>query len=289
MSAHLLAICKSANGIVLKRINLTAPLQVKIEGAFLSQEQDFIQNIKNEVPFDGGWKPEKDDVLVVSPTDEMKSIWAASLQNAISLPELDAKNFNKEHIKALCISTGEGANKRILIQNFSSRQILNRGFSLMLSGDTFTQLSDPAFTLATNLSCLLEADTFKFKSYSNARMIFDLANIYSEATDKQIDEFLSHKNLNVADLNLFKQSADQTMRKLVHALSSKKIFDVYDIEALTQSADVYDFPIIIADGLLVIPSDKAEIKKLLYFLDDAYYKGSLSGEIYITNSKKSAN
>lgn len=285
----MLAICKIANNTILKRIKLTAALQIQIEGAFLTQEQDFIQSIKNEVMFDGGWKPEKDDVLIVAPTDEMTDIWKSSLQNIMSLPELDAKNFNKEHIKALCVSVGDGDNKRILIQNFSSRQILNRGLSLMLSGDTFTQLSDPAFSMATNLSGILEEDTFKFKSYSNVRMIFDLTNLYSEATNNQIDTFLSHKNLSVADLNFLKQSADQTMRKLVHALSTKKIFDLYDIETLAHSANVHDFPLNIADGLLVIPSDKAEIKKLLYFLDDAYFKGSLSGESYITNSKRTAN
>ncbi|MEN5246156.1 DUF4868 domain-containing protein [Brucella pseudintermedia] len=288
MPTNLLAICRQNGSLQLKRVSTTKDVQDSLGAIFTSQEQKFNEGVTTEVPFDGGWKPDDHEMLVATSTQEMASIWNASLQNLTALQELDAVNFQTESIKALAVVAGDGGNRRLLLQVFSSRQILDRSFALILSGNTFRQLSEPSFCLGTSLTGILDANHIRFKSYSNVRTIFDLASLYVAATDAQIDTFAQHSSLHVADITAFKAFADQGIRKLVHAISSKDILGTYSVTAITTSASSYNFPITLHNNKITMPDNRADVKKLLHFLDEGFYRGAMSGTAYITNSKRPA-
>jgi hypothetical protein len=257
-----------------------------LEAVFSTQEQQFNEGVTTEVPFDGGWKPDKHELLVAAVTEEMTAIWDASTQNITALPELDAENFQSEAIRGLAVVAGEGGNRRLLVQSFSARQLLERSFAFILSGDTFRRLSEPAFTLGSNLAGILDQQSLRFKSYSNVRMIFDLASLYAEATDAQIEAFAQHTSLSVGDIASFKGIADQGIRKLVNAISSRGTLDMYDVATIGAAATEHTFPIVIEHNRIVLPGNRADAKKLLHFLDEGFYRGAMSGTPYITNSKR---
>lgn len=289
MPTNLLAICRPNGVLQLKRVKTVAELQDALEAVFSTQEQQFNEGVTTEVPFDGGWKPDKHELLVAATTDEMTAIWDASTQNITALAELDAENFQNEAIKGLAVVAGQGGNRRLLIQSFSARQILERSFAFVLSGDTFRRLSEPAFTLGTGLAGIMDHQSLRFKSYSNVRMIFDLASLYAEATDAQIETFAQHASLRVADVAGFKGIADQGIRKLVNAISSRGTLDMYNVAAIGAAAAEHEFPIVIEHNRIVFPGSRADAKKLLHFLDEGFYRGAMSGTPYITNSKRQMN
>jgi hypothetical protein len=135
---------------------------------------------------------------------------------------------------------------------------------------------------------VVEAGRLKFKSFNNIKMIFDLKNFYQVATDVQIDTFASHSGLLVPDIAGFKRVADQSIRKLVHAITERNILDVYAAPHIVSTAASEGIVIEQRDGKIVMPTGRAEIKEILHFLDDAFYRAALSGESYITNSKRLA-
>lgn len=286
MPTNLLAICRPDGILQLKRVKTVAEVQSSLEAVFATQEQQFNEGVTTEIPFDGGWKPDKHEVLVAASSDEMTAIWSASGQNIVALPELDAENFQTEAIKGLAVVAGQGQNRRLLIQSFSARQLLERSFAFILSGDTFRRLSEPAFTLGTNIAGILDQQSLRFKSYSNVRMIFDLASLYAEATDAQIETFSQHASLNVSDIAVFKGVADQGIRKLVNAISSRGTLDIYDVAAIRAAAAENEFPVVIEQNRILLPGNRADAKKLLHFLDEGFYRGAMSGTAYITNSKR---
>ncbi|MBY3557645.1 hypothetical protein [Rhizobium laguerreae] len=290
MSVNLLAICRNADGFTLKRVKTTQPVQNILEGVFLGQETAFQQGITDEVDFDGSWKPDDNELLRSPISAEMTAIWDLSLQNITALNDLDAANFLSEGVKATCVVAGNDGGRRLLIQNFSSRQILgNSALAFVYYGNTFNQLTSPAFTLGTSLSAVLTATQLKFRSYNNVKMIFDLANLYQEATDAQIDIFAAHGSLYVADVNAFKGFADQTLRKLVNAVGKKAVLDNFTPAQIVAAAATATLDILFENGRIVIPQNKADAKKLMHFLDEGFYRGPLSGFQYITNSKRRAN
>lgn len=289
MPTNLLAICRPNGVLQLKRVKTVADVQNSLEAVFATQEQQFNEGVTTEIPFDGGWKPDKHEVLVAAANEEMTAIWNSSAQNIIALPELDAQNFQTEAIRGLAVVAGQGGNRRLLLQSFSARQVLERSFAFILSGDTFRRLSEPAFTLGTNLAGVLDQQSLRFKSYSNARMIFDLTSLYAEATNAQIETFSQHGSLSVADIDVFKGVADQGIRKLVNAISSRGTLDIYDVAAISAAAAEHEFPIVIEQNRILFPANRADAKKLLHFLDEGFYRGALSGTAYITNSKRQMN
>jgi hypothetical protein len=286
MPTNLLAICRPNETLQVKRVKTTPGVQEALAAAFTTQEQQFNEGVTTEIPFDGGWKPDKHEVLIAGSTPEMKAVWEASLQNITALTELNAANFQSEAIKGLAVVAGNAGNRRLLIQTFSARQILERSFAFVLDGDTFRKLSEPAFTLGSNVCALLDENSIRFKSYSNVRMIFDLLSLYTEASDSQIEHFAQHASLSVADVNAFKGVADQGIRKLVNAISSKGVLDAYDVGAIVSAASSHGFPVSTHQGKIIVPANRADAKKLLHFLDEGFYRGAMTGTPYITNSKR---
>jgi len=286
MSVNLLALCRQGEAYVVKRVKVTAQVQSLLEGIFTQQEQEFFDGITEEVAFDGGWRPERDELLYVATPPEAAAVLAAAQSNIVSLPDVDAAHFTSEGIRGLCVLMRRPAGDRLLIQNFSARQLLEQKFSLILDGDTFNRLTQPAFSIGASLAGVIEGDRLKFNSFNNIRMVFDLKNLYQEASDGQLDIFMEHNALHVSDPSALKKVADQRIRKLIYAISERGILDIYAVAHIVATAASEGISIAQQDGKIVLPSTRAEIKEVLHFLDDAFYRAALSGDAYISNSKR---
>jgi hypothetical protein len=207
--ANLFALCRPNGSLQIKRVSVTQPVQDKIEGVFQQQATAFFDGVAEEIDFGSDWKPDPDEVLVMETPNEAAAIVQALDGDAIGLPIVNAANFVGEGIKALFIAVGSGASRRVLMQLFTAQQILARRFSLLLDGDTFKELTAPAFTFENNLVAIIEDDKLKFKSFHLVKRIFQLNQFYQEASDQQIDSFSSHLSLNVESVAAFKAVADQ--------------------------------------------------------------------------------
>lgn len=283
---NLLALCRNNNGIEIKRVPLTGPLQTELQTVFGQQETAFRADRPNEVDFDGDWKPDDDELLVLDSTPDADTMLQAVNANALALPSIDIANFDGENIRALFVGVGNDGAKRLLVQRFTAQQRLNRRLAVFLRQNNFQRLTDPAFTIGTNLTCIIENGKIKFSSYSNLRMIFDLTNLYQEATDEDIDNFAAHASLNMADLNAFKGQASQTIRKLIHKIGSEGILDQHSVADIQSKAQEAGLALNVANGQIQVPQDQALARQFLRFLDDSLYEAPLSGQRYVSNSKR---
>lgn len=286
MTINLFALCRPARQLEVKRVSLTQPVQAKIEGIFQAQASAFLDGVSEEIDFCGDWKPDSDELLVIDVPAEGSVINAAVSANPVSLQNIDAANFEGEAIKGLFVSMQSGGRSRIVIQSFSAQQILARRFSLMLDGNTFKELTEPAFTLDNYVTAIIEDGKLKFKSFFNVKRIFELNQFYQEASDQQIDAFCAHANLHVADLDAFKALADQPIRKMVHAIVKTNVLDNYPVLDIVAKAASLGLVVSTDNGKVVVPGDKKEIKNLFRFLDDGIYQAALSSNRYVTNSKR---
>lgn len=287
MPQNLFAACRINGALVAKRVRLDQAVQQQIEDVFNQQEADFRSGITSEVDFDGSWTPDDDEFLTINVPQEAAIFTDALNANPISIPDIDAANFDTEGIKG--IFTGVAANgTKVLVQRFSSHQILGRRFSLLQHGNAFRRLSAPAFSLDTGLTCIVEGGKIKFRSFHKLRAIINLFEVYHAATDQEVQDFASHTHFEVADAAAFVAVADQTIRKLVHAISRSDVLGDYTVAQIETACGSVGLIVTINNGKLVMPADRAEIKKLLRFLDDGLYQAPLTGVRYVTNSKRPA-
>jgi hypothetical protein len=286
MPVSLLALCKQAQGLQVKRIRVSGDVQNQLEGLFIQQEQTFFDGVNEEVPFDGGWKPEPNELLFAAVTDEALAILGASQGNVIAMPEINPAAITEENIRGLAVLVQRPGGPRLLMQGFSAAQILERRFSLVLDGNTFNRLTQPAFSIGASLVGVIENGRIKFKNFTRIKQIFDLTNLYQEATNAELDVFCAIPHLEIADAAGFRVMADQKMRKLIHAIAGRGTLNEYTPEQIALAGENEGFPITLANNRIVMPTGKAEAKDLLHFLDHGLYRAALSGEIYITNSKR---
>lgn len=282
----LLAYCKNTQGNAVKRIPMTNPVQQGIEALFTNQEASFRANRPNEVAFDGDWNPDDDELLTLDVMPEADVLIQAAAGNALALPVIDTANFEAECIKAIFTSAGNAGAMRLRIQRFTGQQLLNRRRALLLQNNNFRELAETAFTLGTSLTCVIENGLIKFDSYHNLRAIFDLTEFFEEATDDDIDDLSAHASLNIADLDAFKGDATQTIRKLVHKVLNSGVLNQHTPLEIQQKAADAGLALVLNNGVVEVPQDKALARQFLRFLDDGLYEAPLSGQRYMTNSKR---
>ena len=217
-----------AGSTQIKRIRVKGPLQTELITLFSNQVVEFNKDIDLEIPFNGDWKPDANEVLVLDDVAEAKLMINAINANASSFKDLQLANFKSEPVKAIFTGVVDNGVTTVFIQKFSSRQALSLSqipLIKMQVGNTFVKATEDIFTLDNKLVAIVEENKTKFKSFHNARMVFDLSDFYHEATDTDLKALAAHPSLHVPDIQAFTSVADSQVRKMVHTISSTALLD----------------------------------------------------------------
>jgi Domain of unknown function (DUF4868) len=285
--SSLYALCRTADDAPLRtrRISITNEVQGEVTGLFEAQAIQFLEGVTDEVAFGSDWRLDPEEIFSTDLPPDAAGVLASLTGNPMALQQVNSQQFAAEGIRALATVNGAGPNARVFIQRFTAQQMLQRRYTFMLDGNTFNRMTAPAFTLENNLVAILEDGKLKFKSFPNVKRIFSLTHIYQEATDQQIDDFCAHQSLAVSNIAAFKVQADQTSRKLIHAITQSGILDT-NIAEIVAKANLMGLVLNAADGKIQMPQDKKTMKLVLRFLDDGIYKAPLTDRTYMTNSKR---
>ena len=282
---NLYAYCKQDGVPQVKHIPVTRDVQNILNDVFGQQEQEFRDTRTNAIEFDGNYKADDNEYLTLEATDEIESMTSSSNRNTTSLDKIDTENFSDERIKALFVRRED----KLLIQRFTSLQLLNRRDpSFWLTKNTFQRISTPAFTIGSRLCCIIENNLIKFDSFTSLRAIFDLKDFYQEATDADIEKIVAHGSIDIPDLENFKKYASQTVRKLIYKVLHSEILDGYKVDTTQEKAKEIGIDLEVQSGKIVLSCDNRENRKILSFLDESYFESNLTGNKYVTNSKRPA-
>lgn len=283
----LYAVCRTGGPLVVKHVQLANQVQQQVAAQFDAQATAFNHGINNEHDFDGDWKPDPDELLVARQLVEAQTLLQAAAQNAVALPVLDVLNFGTEGVKGLFVVTGQGAQRKLLLQAFSPQQILSGNKVLLHDGNVFRALQDPAFSLGSQLVATIDAQgDIRFKSFHMLRRIFDLSNFFQQATDADLQTFCGHASLSFGNANAFVADADETIRKSVHAITQADVLGQFNVAAIDARAQAIGFPITVTANRIEVPPGRRATKELLGFLLDRVYRGPLNQQLFITNSRR---
>ena len=287
MPENLFAACRINGELVARRVRLDGTIQEQVEALFIQQEHAFFDGVDDEIAFDGRWKPDLNELLTVDLIPETEMFREALNVNANTVDPLDLANFAAAGVKAL-FTGKEGDDGRVLVQRFTGAQVLSRKFAMFQQGNSFRRLTARSFILATSLAFVIDGEVIKFKSFSNLRSILDVMEIYQEATEQEVRDFAAHRNLRVADLDDFMLNADQVTRKLINAVIGSGVLDHHTSGQIQAAAAMTQLDVELEDDRIVLPPERRDVKNLLQFLDESRYNGPLSGQIFVTNSRRRA-
>lgn len=261
-----------------RRISLVQDVEENVRAVFVGGGQIFIDE-NEEVEFDGSWKLDDDEIFFVPMNmGDYKDV----VDNPINIPILDLRN---EAIRALFWYE----NQLFYFQNFDSRKLLQNRNVIVYNRQTYDRLRDDAFIIDNMVSAVHQNGKFYFRSYANANKIFDLSDYYKEATDKELKTFSEHPKIAVTDLDWLREKSNSVIRKNVKMLQDSGVLDGADTKKIRKDAHDYNLDIKLDKmGKIVLPKDRRQVKDILLWLNEGYFKGAITGAHYKTNSKKKA-
>ena len=274
------------------RIPLSGPVQTEVAAMFRNQEEEFDSSFTAPVNFDGKYKPDDFECLVI-PDFQGAARMLEAIQQPLQVPAIPASSEILARIKALFTGYFRDEEMRVLVQRFDKRQVLSsRGISIFHSADTFKKLEGPGLTLDWRLSAVIRGQEVRFRSFHVLRQLFDnVAQYYVEATDTDIDSFGNQPCLKV-NANDLKAAADTWIRRKIALVAASDILATVPVAELVTAAREFGITLVTetpaggTEPLLVVPTMRSDLVALLRFLDEDYYKSPLSEARYMTNSKR---
>ena len=285
------AIVKQGSHTQALNIPLHQVLQKTLANEWEAQLSNFSADIQ-EIPFEPGYQPEEHECFVLS--DFMLPEWLAN-ETSLTTGRLEAINSNDALVNSIRGIIGfarkTDGKELLLFQNFSRSHIIRPGCSLFLNNNTYETTTRPGLALENKLSATFDRSEKKlrFRNFRTVNTFLPLVDFYEEASEQQIREVLAHENLAPENVNVLATDSNQWFKKRFAMLRASGVLDEYSPKQIQVKSKEYDVEVHISNGKIVFPADKQAAKKLLQFLNEELFRGSITETLYETNSKREAD
>lgn len=290
MTLNLFALTNDPSKRIVK-FELSKDVQKDLTTSLKSQENTFDQAAENEIEFDGKYKLDEGESLYINNYDDIDDL-ASSIVNPLSVEVVDPTEDFFHEIKALFTGYAQkDGSIKILLQNFDRRRIIStNGLSIFHSANVYKKIEGIGLTVDHKLTATLEGGKLKFFSFHNARQMFDLSEYYKVATDEDVLKFAGLDIVQIVDTDQLIEMSDSWVRRKISLIQQSGILQNVPINEMKTVATEFNIPFVIVkegtDEVISIPDNKSDLKKLLRFLDEDYYKSPLSKTNFVTNSKR---
>ncbi len=279
-------------GVPIRRIPLTAPLNAELSQLFAEQQAALLDD-RQAIAFTGSYNVDEGEVFTIGDYPLPPAIGQA-IGNPLICTVLNL-NTETHRIKALFSGRWSANAKTANFQVFDTGKLLKRGFTLIGSGGTYKKLEEPGLILQDRLTAHYHDGTLYFSSYHNTKRFLDLADYYREATDTDLEAFAATDLFAFEDESGFKEQADSIIRKKIALLQKNEVLKDITVEDIQTVATNFNAELpeehhinvmVNEDGKLVIPEGKKQLKELIRFLDEDYVTAPLTKRKCLTNSKQ---
>ncbi len=277
----------TANRIM--RIETDKKTDEKIVKIFQDQFLHFETHHEESIEYCAGYTPSYNECHYLENFVEANELTDAVKRNT-AITVWDPKKVPIDNIKALFVGVDfPQDHTKIALQTFNRGQILDVSKSLWLSNNVFTMSTSVGFNVDEKLVATIRRNKIKFKSFQKLRSIFDMDGYFSEATDKDIENFCAHASFKTEEGFDMSIIADTVIRTKITLINKSGILN-NEINILKEAAQKINFELktYIDNGVekILIPSTKREVKSLLTFLDEDIFIAEISKTRFKSNSKR---
>jgi hypothetical protein len=196
----------------------------------------------------------------------------------------DYNQINRQQYSAIsyfCSKQGDF----YLFQKMSATRLLNKKW-FQISGTPTLEINKPIIVLNSYVDAVydINTDILYFKNIATVKSMFKgIEELYREATQDEVDDFLSHNFISLDD-NFTSESVKTNNRKRIAiAIDILNQFTEDDERQIFQYIRSYckDVPV---DGDTFLISKEDHLKKILYGIEQKYYTTPLGNEQRLANS-----
>jgi len=259
----------------------------------LDDQVSYFERKRESFPFDGKYKPDENETLVIEEFEDIDNLGKA-VESPLDIPIANPEEFAFDQIRALFFGKREpDGSITTYLQHFDRRKLItDTGFSIFHSKNVYKRIEGTGLTLDTRITAKLSGKRLEFASFFLVRQMFDMTSYYEEATDADIHEFAKLPHVSVTDQAALIEVSDTWVRRKFWLIKQSGILERVALADIKLIAAEFGIPVeyAIIDGAehLQLPVDKRQLKTLLRFLDEDYYKSPLSKTNFVTNSKRAA-
>ncbi|WBA13682.1 Kiwa anti-phage protein KwaB-like domain-containing protein [Salinivibrio proteolyticus] len=289
MSLSLFALTSDPSSRIVK-FELSNPVQTELTDYIKNQEEIF-DNVVDEFEFDGKYKPDEGEILYINNYDDIDGL-ALAIENPLGVePVVSTEDFFLD-IKALFTGYQKpNGSVKILLQNFDRRKVIStNGLSIFHANNVYKKIEGIGLTVDHKLTATLEEGKLKFYSFHSTRQMFDLSEYYKEATDADVVDFVNIDLMQTVNSDDFIPLADSWVRRKISLVQQSGILQNVPLHEMKAVATDFGIPFTTIDEngseVICVPDNKSDLKKLLRFLDEDYYKSPLSKTHFVTSSKR---
>lgn len=292
MSLNLFALTNNPSKRIVK-FELSSEVQNELT-TYLTEQEIIFDHAEEEIQFDGKYKPEGGEILFIDGYDDIDDL-SFAIENPLSAEVVEPTEEFFTEIKALFTGyTTDNGNVKVLLQNFDRRRVIStNGISIFHSSNVYKKIEGIGLTIDHKLTATLEGGKLKFFSFHNARQMFDLSEYYKVATDEDVTEFASIEIIKSENTDRLIEMSDSWVRRKISLIHQSGILQNVPINEIKAVATEFSIPFLTemdgSEEVIKLPDNKSDLKKLLRFLDEDYYKSPLSKTAFVTNSKRPVN
>ncbi|OZA31005.1 MAG: hypothetical protein B7X93_01175 [Hydrogenophilales bacterium 17-61-9] len=256
---------------------------------FLAAAESFGRGVEEVVEFDPGYKLHDDECFEIHDfpiSDELIGF----CRQPLSAERVDSSDFADLPINGIVGYDFSAGQRKLYFQNFDSRRVLipGRRFAVLPMADasTFKQLTEPVLLLDANITAVWDNGNLRFKSFHLAKQLFDLSAYFTEATDEQIAQFVTHTRLQCVDSARFVGACNTWSRTKIALILRGGILDHATGDMIRDAAASVEYEVQMVEDRIVLPEEKSELRSLLQFLDEDIYRGPISRRRLLSSGKR---
>ena len=253
---------------------------------------------EHEVDFAINYKPEEGEHFSICPYNLPEWLEGKNSENARKIERIHRNEYLVNSITGIVAFTRDGRDSELMLfQNFSKGHIIQPGGYVFFGPeassdpDLYKSSDSRLLRLDNKLSAVYfpEQKKLLFDSFRNVNTFLPISDSYHIASKKDILNILDHELFECDNKNTVVSNATQFMRRRFAILKDSEILDTLCAEKVEEQAKEHSINVQINDNKIIFPTENDQARTLLQFLNEEIFQGSLTNEIYETNSKKKVN
>ncbi len=285
----LIALTGSRSEPEVRTVPLHGETQPVVEGKFNELLAGFFVDGAEFHDYEPGYKPDGGDLIQVR--YELPDGLSA-VQRAVpaAIPHLSKADLQEEAPRALVgvYHSTRRQNARFVFQAIDRRRFLGVGnrLAVILSAGAFRLESKAGVEIDNRLHAVWEDGHLFFESEFMVRRFLSLDMLFQEATDEEVAELLQGPHFADFDPAVHEGMLDDYVRRKIASINRSLIMEGVDEKHLRDVAERCDIELTMDGGVISLPHEKKELKRLLRLLDEDYVEGMLSERVYVSTSKR---
>jgi hypothetical protein len=280
---------KDSSGISIYRLTLNEELQEEMGRSFAIPAEKWQEYSVQRAAFNEGYKLADNEIFEIK-----QFVLPPDILNAVRFPqeygEFDVVAQGVSDIKGIAAVNTDGGKVTVVFKVIAKAKKLEpaRNLMVMCSPKGYERQTHPGIIIDDRVAAAYVDGSLLFKSTATVKQLLSLKAYMNEASDLEIISFLEKRF--ETDTEKLLAVADKWMRKRFTSLMESTLFDERTALEIYDTAKSFssEIPMELSKdrSKLIMPAEKRDIRMMLKFLNEEYYKGVLTGKDYQTSGKR---